>query len=158
MARDGGTMKARTLALLGAAFAVASCADREPPPSRRSPAETGARAVLLRYAPGGWPLARDELERRIAEDFRAADRDGDGRVSYAEAEALNEARRGAGGVVVGRIVDWNKDGFVSLDEFAGAARGAFASIDADDDGQVTEEELNRPAERADAQRKPRRGG
>ena len=149
----------RLAAALGAALLLASaCADRDFPPSRRSPAETGARAVLLRYAPDGWPLARADLERRVEQDFRAADSDGDGRVSYAEAEAVNEARRDEHGVIAGRVVDWNKDGTVSLDEFAGAARGAFASIDGDDDGVVTENELNRPAERADGPRKPRRGG
>jgi hypothetical protein len=151
-------VKAGLVAVLGAALTLAACADGGPPPARRSPAETGARAVLLRYAPDGWPLAREALERRLAEDFRAADRDRDGRVSYAEADALNEARRDAGGVVVGRIVDWNKDGTISLDEFAGAARGAFASIDADENDIVTEEELNLPPERADMPRKPRRGG
>lgn len=142
-------------AALGAALVVSACADGGPPPARRSPAETGARAVLLPYAPDGWPLDRAALERRIGEEYRAADRDGDGRVSYAEAEALNVARRDAQGVVAGRIVDWDKDGAISLDEFAGAARGAFASVDADDDGIVTEAELNRPAE---APRKARGGG
>ena len=140
------------------ALFAAACADRDAPPPRRSPAETGARAVLLRYAPDGWPLARVALERRIEEEFRAADRDGDGRVSYAEADAINDARRDEQGVVAGRIVDWNKDGEVSLAEFAGAPRGAFASIDADDDDVVTEEELNRSPERGDRPAGPRRGG
>ena len=145
-------------AIVCAALLASACADGDVLPSRRSPAETGARAVLLRYAPEGFPLAREALERRIEAEFRAADRDDDGRVSYAEAEAINDARRDEQGVVAGRIVDWNKDGEVSLAEFAGAPRGAFASIDGDDDGVVTEDELNRQPERADAPARPRRGG
>ena len=130
----------RAGALAAACLAVA-CAERGAP-SARSPAETGARAVLLRYAPDGWPLERAVLERRLEEDFRAADRDGDGAVGYAEAQVVNEARRDRNGVVVGRIVDWNKDGTISLDEFAGAARGAFASVDRDDDGAVSADEVD----------------
>ena len=131
-------------ALAGGALLLVGCAGEEPPRSRRSPAETGAREILLRYAPDGWPLARAALDARLAAEFRAADADGDGRVSYGEAERLNDARRGSDGVVAGRIVDWNQDGVVSFDEFAGAARGAFASIDADEDGVATEAEANRP--------------
>lgn len=126
------------------------------------------------YGPrgGGWQkwdangdgqLSREEVASapRLSQDFDAIDANHDGFLSLSELQAVRGARgpggRGGRGGAIARW-DANGDGKLSRDEVANAPRLSqdFATIDANQDGFVTLEELQ--AARAQfAGRGPRRG-
>lgn len=125
-------------------------------------------------------ITRAEVDAGVAVNFKTADKDGNGSLSEDEfksyhadrraawkaaREASGEAkpegdkardghhgRRGERGDAFKRV-DWNLDGSLSLEEFAGRSRAMVARIDRDGDGTVTAEERERrhhgPREKGD---------
>lgn len=77
---------------------------------------------------------------RLADRFDAIDANRDGQVSFEELRAYRQANRGAGFV---RHLDANGDGKVSRDEALAAAAARFDRADADRDGFVTLDEMQR---------------
>ena len=73
---------------------------------------------------------------RLAEHFDAIDANRDGQVSAEELRAAHAARRG--GML--KRADANADGRVSQQEFLAAAAARFQRIDANGDGFITQEE------------------
>lgn len=82
-----------------------------------------------------------ELHRGIQQDFAEADLNGDDSVEGEEISRINDLRWETRGVQASPIIDWNADGVVDVAEFASLQRNLFAQLDLDQDGIVTEEEL-----------------
>src|SRR5882762_4171912 len=114
------------------ALALAGCADNGPPPEPRDkpapfhpPIE-----ILLRYdANHDGILTRAEMEAGLKADFATADTDHDGRLDEDETRAVNEKRWSENASTTSTLVDWNQDGYVDFNEFAGTARSLFAELD-----------------------------
>ena len=135
-------MKAGFPILLGLALVLSACAERE-----RGPRETDTDfhptiELLTRYdANHDGTITRAEMEAGLKQEFDAADTNHDGRLDADEAEVVNAQRWDADKSTASTIVDWNQDGFIDFNEFAGTARSLFADIDRDGDGQLTPKEL-----------------
>lgn len=116
-------------------------------------------------------ITRAEVDAGVAVNFKTADKDGNGSVNEDEFKAYHadrraawksareaagdtkpadgdkdragrHGRRGDRGDAFKRV-DWNLDGSLSLEEFAGRSRSMVARIDRDGDGTVTAEERER---------------
>ena len=102
-----------------------------------------SREILLRRfdADGDGKITRDEFDRVLKSDFTLADKDANSVLSPLEVRTVNErllTQRD-----VSPIIDWNGDGNVTLEEFGAQWRALFERADADRDGVVTQEELER---------------
>jgi Ca2+-binding EF-hand superfamily protein len=93
-------------------------------------------------------LTRAELEAGLKADFDAADTNHDGRLDKDETRAENEKRWKEGLSTTSTLVDWNQDGYVDFDEFAGTARSYFEQLDRKGEGQIDLRKLQ-PAKPAD---------
>jgi hypothetical protein len=87
-------------------------------------------------------LARAELEAALKADFKKWDKDGNGALSQAEVEPLNEYLRSLN-VGASPVMDWNGDGKVDFQEFAGGWRTMFDLCDIHNQGTVTKVEMGR---------------
>ena len=113
-------MKRIALSMLG--LALAGCASDHP---RHRHVETfhPPIEILQKYdADHNGFLTRAELEAGIRADFAAADTNHDGRLDKDETRAENEKRWSEGLSTTSTVVDWNQDGYVDFNEFAGTAR------------------------------------
>jgi hypothetical protein len=107
-------------------------------PERFSPVQ-----MLLKFdADHDGKITKAELEAGLKADFAAADTSHDGKLDMDEVRAVNDARWKEQASAASPLVDWNGDGFVDFNEFAGAARSLFVQMDADGNGVLTPEELN----------------
>lgn len=98
--------------------------------------------ILSRYdANHDGTITRAEMEAGLKSDFAAADTNHDGRLDADEARAVNNQRWSEGLSTASTLVDWNQDGYVDFNEFAGTARSLFAEIDTDGDGLLSPGEL-----------------
>ena len=86
-------------------------------------------------------ITRAEMEAGLKADFAAVDTNHDGRLDPDETRAANEQRWSEGLSTTSTLVDWNQDGFVDFNEFAGTARSLFAEIDRDGNGELSPKEL-----------------
>jgi hypothetical protein len=101
--------------------------------------------LLLRYdANNDRQITRDEVTAGVKKDYAAADTNHDGKLSPDEVQAENQRRWTQEGPQSSPLMDWNMDGNVSEDEFAGAVRSLFTTVDRDKDNIVTVEELRAP--------------
>lgn len=154
----------RSFLFLGCALALAAggCSRTEearapeaatvPPPA--APGQADAPAP----PPGGFgPLGDQSLDQMLEltrASFARMDRDGDGRVTEAEREAMR-AQRGAAGPVGGpgrgggmmARADADGDGQLTLAEMEAQARTRFERMDVDKDGVVTADERRAAFER-----------
>ena len=78
---------------------------------------------------------------RLAEHFDAIDANRDGQVSADELRAAHAAHRGKHGGGMFRKADANNDGRVSQQEFIARATERFQRLDANGDGYLTQEEV-----------------
>jgi hypothetical protein len=120
---------------------------------------------LLRYdADHDGRITRAEVDAGIVAEFQTIDSNHDGRLDAAEYQRYEEARRAArasyraqhpdGGEAQDperpstwdpmKRLDWNRDGFISLEEFGGRTRGAAMRADRDGDGVVLADDLLHP--------------
>jgi Ca2+-binding EF-hand superfamily protein len=98
--------------------------------------------LLSRYdANHDGTITRAEMEAGLKADFDAADTNHDGRLDPDEVLAVNERRWAEGQSTASTLVDWNQDGFVDFNEFAGTVRSLFAEIDTDSNGELSPKEL-----------------
>jgi Ca2+-binding EF-hand superfamily protein len=136
-------MKAIFPAILGLTLLLSACADRRD----RGPRETDTEFhptinLLTKYdANQDGTITRAEMEAGLKQEFDAADTNHDGHLDADEAGVVNAQRWDADKSTASTIVDWNQDGFIDFNEFAGTARSLFADIDRDGDGQLTPKEL-----------------
>ena len=135
----------RTASLCAAAgFAVflAGCGGGPPRPPQHQEEEWHAPAqILLKYADKDGKLTRDELEAGLRRDFDLADKNHDGVLEPDEVRAVNEQRWEEDKSAISPLQDFNGDGMVDFDEFAGTARALFVEMDRNHDGVLTPEEL-----------------
>jgi hypothetical protein len=120
---------------------------------------------LLRYdADHDGRITRAEVDAGIVAEFQAIDSNHDGRLDAAEYQRYEETRRAArasyraqhpdGGETPDperpstwdpmKRLDWNRDGFISMEEFGGRTRGAAMRADRDGDGVVLADDLLHP--------------
>lgn len=101
---------------------------------------------------GRGPLTKDAFDTRTRERFAAIDKNSDGELDLAEIEASFTSRMGERmgrmgmrpdemGERMMRRFDANKDGKVTKDEFLAHIRKAFAEMDLDNDGRITDDDL-----------------
>lgn len=142
------------LVLLPGLALLAGCAGERP---HHRPQEPGDAfhppiEILLQYdANHDGILTRAELENGLKADFAAADTNHDGRLDRDETGAVNNRRWTEGLSTTSTIVDWNQDGYVDFNEFAGTARSLFTQFDRKSEGQIDLRKLApkpvRPGER-----------
>ena len=136
-------MKTLVPVILGLSLVLSACADRRD----RGPHETDSDFhptidLLTKYdANGDGTITRAEMEAGLKKEFDAADTNHDGKLDADEAAVVNAQRWDADKSTASTIVDWNQDGFIDFNEFAGTARSLFADIDRNNDGQLTPDEL-----------------
>ena len=124
--------------------------------------------ILLRYAGKDGRVTRAQLEAGLRRDFDAADLNHDGVLEQDEVRAVNDQRWKEDQSAVSPLQDWNGDGVVDFDEFAGTARALFVDYDADHNGVLTPDELHpgraappgagQPDQQDHPQHRGRRGG
>ena len=131
----------KRIALLMLGLALAGCASDHP---RHRHVETfhPPIEILQKYDTdhNGF-LTRAELEAGIRADFAAADTNHDGRLDKDETRAENERRWAEGLSTTSTLVDWNQDGYVDYNEFAGTARSLFAQLDTKNKGVINLKKL-----------------
>lgn len=82
-----------------------------------------ARLAPLVSNPDG-SLSRPDMEVALKVEFKKWDKDGNGELSMAEVGPVNDALR-AENVGASPVMDWNGDGHVNFEEFAGGWRTMF---------------------------------
>lgn len=129
------------------AAVLAACSSERPP---RDPDDKPAPfhppvEILLRYdANHDGVLTRAELEAGLKADFAAADTNHDGRLDEDETRAVNYERWNQNASTASTLVDWNQDGHVDFNEFAGTARSLFVELDKDSNGVLSAREWHPP--------------
>ena len=147
----GHAIKSFGLMALGALF-LAGCGgmDRRgglrpggnpPPPSDR---EQNIRLMITYDGNSDGMVTRAELEEGLRRQFVAADVNGDGRLDGSETRAENDRRFRASGTGASPLIDWNQDGFVSVEEFGTTARSVFDELDRDHNGVLDSDEIRLP--------------
>lgn len=121
-------------------------------------------------------ITRAEIDAGLQAQFASADTNGDGKLDAAELQNYNEARRaerkaryeawraknpdkagekrrytggGRDGFDSMKHADWNRDGFVTPDEFGGRTRSQAMRADRDSDGVVLVEDLRKRGKRGE---------
>jgi hypothetical protein len=87
-------------------------------------------------------LARPDLENGLKGEFKKWDKSGDGQLSQAETQPLNDHLRSLH-VNASPVMDWNGDGHVTYDEFASGWRTMFDLCARGDSDVVTKADLER---------------
>jgi Ca2+-binding EF-hand superfamily protein len=140
----------KRIALLMLGLVLAGCASDHP---RRRHVETfhPPIEILQKYdADHNGFLTRAELEAGIKADFAAADTNHDGRLDKDETRAENEKRWSEGLSTTSTLVDWNQDGYVDFNEFAGTARSLFAQLDRKNKGVINLKKLTPKPDKQDS--------
>jgi hypothetical protein len=130
-------MKRAALLLMGLVL-LAGC-ESGPPRRMRDPGDAFHPPIemLQNYdANRDGILTRTELEAGLRADYSAADVNHDGRLDKDETRAVNNLRWSEGLSTTSTLVDWNQDGYVDFNEFAGTARSFFAQLDREDEGKL----------------------
>jgi hypothetical protein len=137
-------VRARAAVLGACAALLAGCGGGprpdEAPRERPAPFHPPIELIESYDANHDGTLTRAELEAGLKADFAAADTNHDGRLDPDEARAVNEQRWSRNASTTSTLVDWNQDGFVDFNEFAGTARSLFAQLDRNGDGMLEPKE------------------
>jgi len=131
-------------------LSIAGCGGGPQRPQHPEDEWHGPVQILLRYVDKDGRLTRAQLEAGLRKDFDAADLNHDGVLEQDEVRAVNQQRWKEDQSAISPLQDWNGDGVVDFDEFAGTARALFAEYDQNHDGVLTPQEL-RPGKPAGAQ-------
>lgn len=129
------------------AVVLCACGGRGPtiPPGAQAPMQRQQDqeiAVLMRYdANGNGQVTREEMETTARADFAKADTNGNGKLDAKEWEAENARRYAADGPQTSPLIDWDRDGIISLEEFAAGPRSLFDQYDADHNGILDQDEM-----------------
>ena len=100
-------------------------------------------------------LTRAELETQLRKDFAAIDKDRIGRLEGEEVRDENDRRYKESGTQYSPLLDWNQDGAIDFNEFAGGLRSLFDQLDDDHDGVLAGKELKPPrGPQLEEERKP----
>jgi hypothetical protein len=138
-------MKLRLSILLLACFLLSDCAShqRRIPENERPREWHPSRELLTKYdANRDGTLTKAEMEAGLKAEFAAADVDRDGCLKTDEVRTINENRVKDLGSTATPLIDWNQDGCVDFNEFAGTVRSLFTQMDRDEDGKLDPKELN----------------
>lgn len=129
-----------------AGLALSACAShhhRQIPENERPKEWHPARDLLLKYdANHDGTLTKAELEAGLKAEFDAADADRNGCLNPDEVRTINEKRLAEQGSTATPLIDWNQDGCVDFNEFAGTTRSLFTELDRNEDGKLDPKELN----------------
>jgi Ca2+-binding EF-hand superfamily protein len=137
----------RNIAALAGLCLLAACAPRERPhwtpfAQPRNENWHPAATLLLRYdSDNDGAVTRRELEAGLRQDFRQADTNHNGTLDADEVRAVNQRRVSQDQSMATPLIDWNLDGVVDFDEFAGTMRSLFDQLDQNGDGVVSKEEF-----------------
>jgi hypothetical protein len=133
--------------------------------SQRANADCERLAPFVVNADGS--LAKADLETGLTAEYKKWDKNGDGQMSQAEAGPLNDQLR-ALKVGASPVMDWNGDGRIAFDEFAGGWRTMFDLCGGEKNGVVTKADMTRspnvttprdaPAGRPEGASSPTAGG
>jgi len=145
-------------AACGFLLVLAGCASDEPPErphgmhagAGHGPRDEGQRKAfhppsetIMRYdANKDGTITLDEMKSVLRKEFAAADTNHDGVLDEAEARAVNEARWKELSSTSSPIIDFNQDGHIDFNEFAGAVIALFEQFDRNQDGVLEPEELH----------------
>lgn len=151
-------MKSRlsTVLLIAASCALSACAShhRQIPENERPKEWHPSRDLLTKYdANHDGTVTKAELEAGLKAEFAAADTNHDGCLTPDEVAAINEKRIQEQGSTSTPLIDWNQDGCVDFNEYAGTARSLFTEMDRNEDGKLDPKELN-PRAASKAKRAP----
>lgn len=140
-------MKSRlsTVLLIAASCALSACAShhRQIPENERPKEWHPSRDLLTKYdANHDGTVTKAELEAGLKAEFAAADINHDGCLTPDEVAAINEKRIQEQGSTSTPLIDWNQDGCVDFNEYAGTARSLFTEMDRNEDGKLDPKELN----------------
>ncbi len=108
--------------------------------------EARAERMIERFdTDGDGAISTEEVEAMKAAKFAEADANGDGGLTMEEIEAWHEAQREKRMQARKERMfdkrDTNGDGVISIDEFEDRGMPMFERLDADEDGEITAEEL-----------------
>ncbi len=148
----------RALILLPLALALGACGTSEPRHGRWNPNAVprdenwhSQSAGLLRYdANHDGILTRAELVAGLHAEFNTYDVSHNNCLGPEQARAINQVRVQQDASQASPLVDWNQDGCIDFNEFAGATLSLFDTLDTDGNGQLSAQELN-PSGRAPGQ-------
>jgi len=150
--------------LIAASLALAACGSsgHKPRPNQPRPAEWHpSRDLLTKYdANHDGTVTKAEMEAGLRAEFAAADVNHDGCLTPDEVRTINAQRWQEQGSTATPLIDWNQDGCIDVNEYAGTARSLFTEMDRNEDGKLTPEELNPRAAakaKADAERAKKHG-
>ena len=139
-------MKLRLPILLLVCCALSACASghhRRIPENERPKEWHPSRDLLTKYdANHDGTLTKAELEAGLKTEFVAADTNHDACLTPDEVAAINEKRIQEQGSTSTPLIDWNQDGCVDFNEYAGTARSLFTEMDRNEDGELDPKELN----------------
>lgn len=140
-------MKSRlsTVLLIAASCALSACAShhRQIPENERPKEWHPSRDLLTKYdANHDGTVTKAELEAGLKAEFVAADTNHDACLTPDEVAAINEKRIQEQGSTSTPLIDWNQDGCVDFNEYAGTARSLFTEMDRNEDGKLDPKELN----------------
>jgi Ca2+-binding EF-hand superfamily protein len=134
-------MKYAVVAALGSALLFAGCADhpRKPPEAPWHPAS----AMLTKYITNkDGSLTRAQMYAGLRADFTAADVKRSGCLDEDETRAINQQRYAADRSTYSPLVDFQGKGCIDFDEFAATPLSLFDTLDRDNNGVLTPQELN----------------
>ena len=140
-------MSSRGPAVVLTVVALFGCAA---PTRHWSPAETprpedwrSPGLLLLRYdANNDGVVTKRELEAGLRQDFWQADINRDGCLDADESRAYNMRSINNEKSTAIPLVDWNQSGCIDFNEFAAPMRSLLDEFDANEDGQVTLQEMH----------------
>lgn len=139
-------MKLRFPILVLACCALSACVShhhRRMPENERPKEWHPSRDLLIKYdANHDGTLTKAEMESGLKAEFAVADVDHDGCLKADEVRTINEKRIQELGSTATPLIDWNQDGCVDFNEFAGPIRSLFTAMDRDEDGKLDPKELN----------------
>ncbi len=136
------------VALVLAVVALAACSS-DPKPGRWNPNAAprdenwhSPSASLLKYdANHDGSLTRDELIAGLRAEFATYDTARKNCITPDQAQAINEMRVREDASQATPLVDWNQDSCIDFNEFSGTTLSLFATLDVNDDGVLSPQEL-----------------
>lgn len=149
-----------------AAVTLAACSTSEPRHPRWNPNATprdenwhSQSSSLLRYdADHDGTLTREELKAGLKAEFDTYDPKHTNCLGPDQVHAINQLRVQQDASQATPLVDWNQDGCIDFNEFAGTTLSLFDTLDVNGDGKLTPQELNAGGARQPGQGTPGQGG